>query len=121
MKHLKLYEELNRRIDIDDYVLVHDIYHNFCSDYSDICKEIYNFISNNPGKIRRIINLKSEHREYMIDYDNVPENIKSAFKERYVNKKYNQLYMTYTKQEIIFSSKNKNDVEIFLQTKKYNL
>jgi len=51
-----------------------------------------------------------------VKYDNVPDELQNMF-----FKKYDNYYTGFEKNDIKFSSSNKQDCEIFLQSNKYNL
>lgn len=121
-KHIKQYEEMNKTPEVGDYVILFDdtgeINDNFV-DYS-------NFINNNVGKI---IDIKSRDVSagyldisYDIEYENIPNNLLPLFAvKKLKNDKIIRYEMSRPESDIIFSSKNKIDAELFLSTKKYNL
>ena len=106
MKHLKIYEELNNtKPKIGDYVI--------CKDY---LTEVYNFVLNNIGQIIDIVS-NYHGDQYVIKFENIPENIKNWF----YNYNNDRNTRSYDENEILYFSNNKEDLEIILQTKKYNL
>lgn len=104
MKHLKKYEKTIHNINIDDYAIT-----NKPSEFDDpTTSEILKFTSLNIGKVVDI------YKKWIIlKYDNIPEEIKkystnnNIFKIKYYYIEYN--------------SKDKNELETYLNTNKYNL
>jgi hypothetical protein len=114
MKYIKKYEKINNKLEIGDYVVLNDTTYTYNSDFSVFS----NFLNNNVGRISDI-KLRVTGNVYDIDYFNVPTDLRSYFS---MNKNTGTLYgMSTPEDEIIFSSKNKNDAELFIQTNKYNL
>lgn len=114
MKHIKQFEEINNTIEIGDYVVLNDTTYTYNSDFSIFS----NFINNNVGRISNIT-LRVTGNVYDIDYFNVPTDLHLYFS---MNKNTGTLYdMSVPEDEIIFSSKSKNDAELYIQTNKYNL
>jgi len=103
----KIYESINDgEPEIGDYVICDPDFRN-----------LFNFINNNIGQI---INYPSTTDKYVIKYENVPESIYSFFDVNislsgHTYKRYFQ------RDEIIYWSKNKEDLEHLIQSKKYNL
>ena len=113
--YLKTYENFKKEPEAGDYVI--------CNENNNLSSNICNFISNNIGKIVYYINndefkkynVQKDYR-YIIEYDNIPANI--------------QTYFSYTvaedcrrmsRDEIIYWSKNREDLEAIIDAKKYNL
>jgi len=110
----KIYEKINdHKLEVGDYVLCNDTVPS---------EDIRNFISNNIGVCVNDFNVensndefKSEYYEYTIQYKDIPEKLKiwrwfSIGGER-----------TMYGEEIIYWSKNREDLEEILMSKKYNL
>jgi len=102
MKYLKTYEAIKDKPQIGDYAL--------CKPESgiivyDIINKLHNFIDNNIGK-----NYKNTF--YNIRYNNIPEELKNFF---YENTKY------FHENDILQFSSNKEELEAYIQSKKYNL
>jgi hypothetical protein len=112
MKYIKTYENI-KGPEIGDYVVV-------TPDFKRInATKFYDFLSNSIGFIgKNEDDLKNER--YLISYFDVPESIKG-----YLNSKNyydSRVWYRYVrKSEIEFYSKNKEEVEFFIQAKKYNL
>jgi len=106
MKYLKTYEE-NAELQIGNFVL--------CKEVSAI-KDLQNFISENIGQY-----IRKQHQKnniyYIIEYENVPKNLKSYFTMKEYNKtQYNCRQMS--KRELVHWSKNKEDLEAILTANK---
>jgi len=79
----------------------------FPADYS-----ISNFVNNNVGKFLR----KFANYQTIIIYNRIPKELEIFFHNK--NGKY---YQEFSINDIKFHSKNKEDCEVYLQTKNYNL
>ena len=112
MKHIKYFENI-KEPEEGDYVNCEE---EIIFDRS-ANKELIDFISNNVGKIYYVRDEKVTTRRYVVCFENVPEDIESRFDMR----EFGLLSRNYNEKEIVFFSENKKDVEIFIQTKKYNL
>ena len=110
MKHLKTFENI-KKPQVGDYVLCYE-------DAKD--HNLKEFINNNIGKIS-IIRDKGSYIEcnYTIEYENIPSIISNRFTNFKKGDKKNERNMR--EEEIIFFSKNKEDVELYMQANKYNL
>lgn len=134
MRYIKAYENINDdKLKVGDYVLCKDLRELSRNNQFFNVQEIFkNFISKNAGTVIKINN----DDEIFISYGNVdiPDEILDyAFYTEQSLSKYGIQgyiipgYKTYSnivvfnKNEIIYFSKNKEDVELFIQTKKYNL
>ena len=107
MKYIKKYESINNEPQIGDYVI--------CKEEEETpgFTDIINWTSVNIGKCVRI----DQHKyPYLIQYENIPNNIKNNFLHRNVP---NCRMMR--KYEIIHWSPNKEDLEIYTNAIKYNL
>ena len=112
MKYLKAYES-KKGPQIGDYVV--------CKDSLFEEDEMVNFFANNIGRyIKR--NTPPYHYalsefKYIIRYKNVPKDLRSQFEvdieDRFIR--------GMRRDEILFFSSNKEDCEIFINAKKYNL
>lgn len=102
MKYLKTFENNNMKPQVGDYVL--------CKEADDVFPEVKEFTSNNIGKLIEIENL--EKYPYMIKYKNIPKNLADYFQS-------NTRGMDIS--EIIFYSKDKDEVEARINATKYNL
>ena len=100
MKYLKTFER-NKNPQIGDYVI--------CQEY-DTNDDILKFINNNIGVL---VEINNDHFNYLIEYENIPNNIISYFRHG------NQRQMTLG--EIIHCSDNKEDLELILNANKYNI
>jgi hypothetical protein len=122
---------------IDDYVI--------CCSFSERNTEINNFIDNNVGKCidtvyydmskqthidgRTILSQsitgyrrKVEPGVYIVEYENIPENIKNCFivEDRIANKIYKNCKAMFIT-EVFEFSKDKEELEIIIASDKYNL
>jgi len=119
MKYLKTYEQ-NIEPQVGDYVI--------CEDHLYIRRsgrsiEFLDFLLNNVGKIigknDDEYNFSSQYK-YVIEYENIPQNIESCFDENRKNlNKRNVRAMKNS--EILFFSPNKKDAETYIEANKYNL
>jgi len=114
MKHIKTYEHRSLHIDepqVGDYVICRE---NFIPD-----KDMVDFISNNVGHLVMIRGNNIESAAfcgYIVQYENIPTDIRGF--GRYDNFKNCRLMRRF---EILHWSKNKEDLEIYIDTRKYNL
>jgi hypothetical protein len=112
MKHIKSFEN-NIEI-IGDFVICKELEYNIKDVYK---KELNDFLLNNIGLC---VDYDSERKEYEIEYENIPINILTRY--FFVKNKYNDKYIRYMRSnEIIHHSKNKEDLEPYIQSNKYNL
>lgn len=101
----KIFEKLNELPKIGDYVLL-DI-----NNYTSSPKIWQDFIKNNIGEI---VEIDTEHGGlsfiYKVKFENIPENVKDTFfiHYDYIN-------------SFLYWSSDKNELEMILNTKKYNL
>ena len=113
MKYLRTYELYETKPEVGDYVICEE---------SKIPK-IKNFISNNIGRIFYYIDTDvkkfsvCKDFRYIVEYDNVPEYITDFFEDVWTEKQSRRMSLD----EIKHWSKNKEDLEVILNTKKYNL
>jgi hypothetical protein len=92
---------------INDYVICEPKFIvDSCKIFNVSQTDVENFLKNNIG---RIIDITSAHY-YKIQYNNIPNNIQNFFK-----------YFEVKRNEIIKHSKNKEDLEIIIMSKKYNI
>ena len=131
MKYIKLFEEIDNKPEVGDYVICVE----FDSGLSGL-EKFNHFLSNNIGKIIFIATGQNhDDIEYYVTFDNPPEDILDyAFytkRLRYINNidkdEYEMVNDEYTNitemdgQNIIHCSKNKEELEIKLAGNKYNL
>lgn len=113
MKYIKKYENVNR-LRIGSYVI--------CQESSDYASGVENvnklkkFISKNIGQY--VKHLSNVDFPYAIHYDNVPDNIMHFFTTDEIKGK-NIIW--FSRYDILEYSENKEDLEIILNAKKYNL
>lgn len=120
MNHIKLFEELNiGEPQIDDYVICKDLDVDNSGDYLNF------FLLNNIGKFIRLsnnydVNVTSlpEKYKYMIQYDNVPCEFEEDF---HFGEPRNNDCRIMKREEILFWSKDKKDLESIITANKYNL
>ena len=113
MKHLKTLETINDGPKIGDYIIVKS---------NSPIYEINDFIENNIGQIFNIVKFKNSRygNTYYTKYNNIPSEIKVYFQYLMLENKL-CYYRGYDSSSIIEYSKNKENLEIILQAKKYNL
>jgi len=105
MKVLKFYERLNENTpEVGDYVIV-DRQKEYRGD-----NDIYSFTSNNIGKIFSYGD--NINYPYSVEFSDIPYNIKNNFYENRRN---------YRDYEILYCSKDKEELYKILQAKKFNL
>ena len=112
MKYLKTFENIDEP-QVGDYVAAEE---KLSTTKEDL--KINNFISNNVGYITDIEEGRlyrdslgnKVNTIYIVKYDKYPKGVSSYFDDLF-----------FSKYEIKFWSKNKEDVEAYLNAKKYNL
>lgn len=123
MKYLKKFENINdTEPEVGDYILIKVNLQEYGK------KEIINnFINNTIGKVYKIYN-----DDIRVSYENIPDEIKGWFSKpiytpslKFINAikgvgegEYTRLF---SKDRIVVFSKNKKDVEPYIQANKYNL
>jgi len=124
MKYLKKYEEIEEatylsEAQIGDYVICYD--ETFIDHYDPYVDKIMNeFLENNVGKI---IDYNSEkyhydhNIRYIVKYQDIPEEIEKYF----VYNNGIRSVRGFRRKEILYSSKDKEELEILIATNKYNL
>jgi len=111
MKHLKIYEKYYK-LEIGDYVICWDYYLRNNDDY----KNINDFLKNNVGQIIDITNkLTTGVENYVVQYDNIPYNL-----NKYTTSFYKSS-IPMTSKDILQYSKDKSELEIMINSNKYNL
>ena len=104
MKYLKRFETLYENTKLGYYVLCED--EESVKDKNDV----KTFINNNVGTIIGI-NKYSQYM-YIVEYENIPDEIEKFFDEGSRNMKAG---------EIIYWSDDKSELETYINSKKYNL
>jgi hypothetical protein len=115
MRYLKTYEAINDNLQIGDYVICK-------TDTGD--EKILNFLENNIGQYVRYITNKKEvvdNFRYVIEYNNIPFELSNYSYTFSYEIDIPNICMRVDRDEIIFNSKNKEDLEAIIQSKKYNL
>jgi len=105
MKYLKTYEDTQEKPQVGDYVL--------CKNY--IVGDIEDRIASEIGIIK---NYESEYDSYTIKYDPKKPPSKDSIRRGTNLYYYRRDVKTYS---IIMWAKNKEDIEAYIQSKKYNL
>ena len=124
MNHIKLFEELNiGEPQIGDWVICKDLDVD-----ADGIDEINNFLEKNIGYYLRTPNLNDSNikintdlrktYKYLIQYRNVPDELEEEFNFGEPND-FNCRIMK--REEILFWSKDKKDLDPFITANKYNL
>lgn len=108
IKKFETHENINKDPKIGDYVIIKTTHK----------KEIYNFITSNIGKI---VNANLPLDEVTVKYNNVPPELKQHFilnTGRYGDQYYVRMFpISYIK----YISKNEEELQLKLDTQKYNL
>ena len=120
MKHLKLYESFEKEPQIGDYVICEDSLVNArgkrgVHDENDFI----DFITNNVGQYIAENNGEysfSYQFRYVIKYENIPKNIVGYF----TNGRFEDV-RGMKREEILYFSPNKEDLDLIINAKKYNL
>lgn len=102
MKHLKKFEKLHN-LEAGDYVI--------CYEESRLGTDIGNFINNNIGKY--LYYEKDNTYHYGVKYENIPIELRSGFTVNNIR--------WFDEREILYYSKDKKELELKLQSLKYNL
>ncbi len=111
MKYIKTYENMNKLPEIGDYVLMKINLTEY--EHKD---EINNYINNTIGKI---INIYPSTDDIRIKYDNIPNNIKSWFRD---HKNYKNYYSRILRiDKIVAIGKTPEEVILNRDINKYNL
>jgi len=120
MRYLKQYEELNDEPEIGDYIVAITL--GLLDDPSVVNNvperviDIILFMHNNVGKL---IKITAGENKYMVKYD-LPVELLNKFDPEVDN--INSLgIFNLKKVNILFWSSNKEEAEIFMKAKKYNL
>ena len=111
MKYIKKFENVKIEPKIGDYVIIEPsslFVHG--STFSDLTTK--EFISNNIGQITHIQNPEQCRPIISVRYFNIPSHLIKFF---------HTYCRDYRKDEIVEISKNKEELELKLQAKKYNL
>jgi hypothetical protein len=115
VKYLKRFEEVN--VDdpkVGDYAIFFDEIGYIDSGVYVHFNEYLYFINNNIGEIIKIEN--KDNYKYHVKFENVPIDI-----IRYFDFASDYYYLRFHKEEILYWSKDKKDLEPYIQAKKYNL
>jgi len=107
MKYLKLFEAKLNRPEIGDYVIC---------DSDELVSRVADFISTHIG--RYVIKINSNAFPYIIYYEEAPSGL---IEEEDIDPNNRDKHIGFSKKEILFFSKNKEDCEAYLAAKKYNL
>ena len=109
MKYLKKYEEVSQKEpQIGDYIICKE---DFIND-----EKLTSFLLSNIGQIYSI----DPRGNYVVEYNNIPKDLETNFREYIREYNKNNLTTIYPS-EIIEFSKNKEDLEIYINKMKYNL
>lgn len=112
MRYIKKFEN-SYNIEIGEYVI--------CDEESGN-KNYTNFLKNNIGQV--VSYYDNVKYPYVVKYENIPDNILNRFDEVDIPDQPGFLYKdrrVMGEEEIIFHSKDKKDLEMFLTANKYNL
>ena len=119
MKYIKTYEGL-KKPEIGDYVVCEEDVDELTpkKDYIDV----HNFTSNNVGVYVIHKNNTNNDFHYVIKYENIPEELEIDFMDDDTDN-YNEFTSCRRMSlgEIVYWSKDKEDCEVYLSTKKYNI
>jgi len=111
MKYLKTFE-INNKLEIGDYVICEW----YDGKYNNTYKEFNDFIKNKVGKLIDIdYKLIPGATYYIVEYDHIPDNLNNF--KRYKN----ESAFTMKGADIVRYSKDKSELEISINTNKFNL
>ena len=120
MKYIKQYEDVNRKYKIGDYVICDEMEGN-----NGVTKELKKFLANNIGQITD--NTYGDTCLYVVRYENIPNMLRERFNE-IIKKDIDGVVVdeyddrrVMIDDEIIYSSKNKKDLEPFIILNKFNI
>lgn len=120
MKYLKTFEDLQNKPEVGDYVIIN------VSPSAD--NNVREYIDNTIGVIHTIQDDRVDMwnnvitGNIIVKYINVPNEIRSWFHYEGTRKKYGRKYFrSFDTQQIYAFSKSKEELELMLQTKNYNL
>jgi hypothetical protein len=120
MRYLKQYEQYGEiDIDINDYVLCTDHYEYEDEDinYLDFVK----FLSTHVGQYIGQNNTQTIYT-YAVIYKDVPQEISEYFSpDRRLSYPKNYRLLKTTREDILYHSKNKEDVLLYIKANKYNI
>ena len=110
----KLYEEVNQNeLEEGDYVIVDDIFQN-----DTYCR----------NTVARLVEMPQEgfenHEDWKIEFTNVPDDIiedMEGYIDFDIDENNKNVYIFVYRNEILFWSKSKKELELVLQATKYNL
>jgi len=111
MKVIKFYESIDKDEPlIGDYVI--------CE--ININTPVYNYINSHVSKLIKIYTYANIQEFYVIQYDEVPDNIRNQFIKIHKNEKFVYTYET-GRTGIKYWSKDKKKLELILKTDKFNI
>jgi hypothetical protein len=116
MKHLKSFENINNILQIGDYVI--------CSENVVSNKNSKEFIKSNIGRYIKYLSYGKDivlNYRYVIEYEDVPIELRRGSYDFDWESGSNHLCIRSTREDILFFSDKKEDIEFFLTSKKYNL
>lgn len=114
MKYIKTFEELNIGLpEINDYVIceVGDVFDTYNISNLNL------FLNNNIGQI---VNINKSFDIFQIKYQNIPDDISNMFITT-TTSKYNSNVRNMRRDNILYWSVNKEELETLLSVNKYNL
>jgi len=124
MKYIKTYENKNREPQIGDYVICEENIYQNIPDREKLDYILENFLNENVGKCINIITYLNDDI-YIIEYDNIPLALYDYFKFKKNGTADIKFEMSkcrgMNRKEIIHFSPDKEDLEIMIAAKKYNL
>jgi len=116
MKYLKTFENIKKSLNLGDYVICEEIPSNGLEKRN--FKDVIEFERYNIGKYVKSINGNGKFK-YAIYYDNIPQKFKDKFfmREGDIDK----YCRVMSRKEIIFNSKNKEELEAIINANKFNI
>ena len=119
MKHLKYFEHIDledSEISVGDYVSLKFRYRE-----NTPFANVYIFMNNNVARLLK--NDDSGWDDFLIGYENVPDDIKNNFHEKDYSRKYKKTYYTkwINSDRVQEYSKSKEELQLKIDAKKYNL
>jgi hypothetical protein len=116
MKYIKHFENTKNKLNLGDYVICEEI---ASSGYEkQLFKDVIEFEKNRIGKYVKYDNNNGDFK-YTIYYDDIPQ----KFKDKYFMKEYDidKYCRPMSRKEIIYNSKNKEDLEAIINANKFNI
>ena len=115
MKYIKTFENSNNRLDLGDYVICKEIPDMFDKE------KLYNVIKFEENRVGRYIKNKKNNGKfrYEVTYDDIPDKFKNFY--FIIDHELHLYTRPMSRTEIIYNSKNKEELEAIIAAKKFNI